>query len=69
MTADMQCPTGCGRTHREGQLLCPPCWAEVPKVLKNQVNNTWRRWRRDFGDLDAFIAYEAARDAAITAVK
>lgn len=62
------CPTGCGRTPREGHLMCAPCWREVPKRLQLDVLRTWRKWRKDFGDLDAFNAYLEARDAAIGAV-
>jgi hypothetical protein len=60
------CPTGCGRTHRDGHLMCGPCWSLVPKHLQRDVLRTWQKWRRDFGDTDAFTEYLAARDAAIT---
>lgn len=63
-----ECPTGCGRTHRDGHLMCGPCWSLVPKALQRDVLRTWAKWRRDFGDTDAFNDYLAARDAAITSI-
>lgn len=63
-----ECPVGCGRTHAAGQLMCPGCWSKVPVDLRREVCATWRRWRRDFGDLDLFRAYTDARARAIGAV-
>lgn len=62
------CPTGCGRAHQPGKLLCLPCWGEVPDHVQADVYRTWQAWKRDFGDPDAFAAYQAARDAAIGAI-
>lgn len=63
------CPTGCGRTAKSGHLMCGPCWREVPQHLQNEVLRAWRKWRRDFGDTDAFEEYLGARDAAIGAIR
>lgn len=69
MTADRaSCPTGCGRAVAGGQLLCRPCWGEVPKPLQTDVYRTWRAWRNDFGDHTKAQAYRAARDAAIASI-
>lgn len=66
--AQRSCPSGCGRTVRDGQLLCPGCWHEVPKHLQNEVYRTWRRWRRDISNNDRRRAYREARDEAIGSV-
>lgn len=68
MTAGDECPTGCGRTARSGHLMCARCWSQVPAELQREVNATWRRWRRNFGDLAKFHAYCEARNRAIGAV-
>lgn len=62
------CPTGCGRAQPEGKVMCAPCWREVPKPLQRDVYRTWRKWRRDFGDTEAFTAYLEARDAAVGSI-
>lgn len=41
-----ECPSGCGRKVRAGQLLCGACWAEVPKHLQRDVLRTWRAYSR-----------------------
>lgn len=48
--------------------MCAPCWRSVPTALQRDVMRAWRKWRRDFGDTDAFNEYLAARDAAITSI-
>lgn len=77
--AEGDCPT-CGlRNVNPGQLLCPPCWREVPRELQRDVLSTWRRYRRFAGfsavpeaqrsdKIAAREAYQAARDAAIASV-
>lgn len=62
------CPTGCGRTRRQGHLMCGRCWGEVPKHLQRDVLRTWRKWRKDFGNAEAMREYRAAHDAAVAAV-
>lgn len=69
MSAEQPCPTGCGRQHREGQLMCRTCWFEVPKELRNAVNSTWRKAKASDWDLAAVRAWKAAREAALASVK
>lgn len=64
-----ECPSGCGRRRRTGQLMCPACWSEVPRHLQRDVQSTWRRWRRDLGNGEALRAYRAATDAALTCIR
>ena len=63
-----ECPTGCGRQRAAGQLMCRPCWGEVPRHLQREVYRTWRSWRSDFADAQKMRDYRAASDAAISAV-
>lgn len=72
--ADGECPTGCGRPVRRGQLMCPSCWREVPKSLQRDVTRTWRAFSRAaFGGADDFperrAEYEAAREAALASIR
>lgn len=62
------CPVGCGRTTKTGHLTCGPCWHQVPKELQTAVYQTWRRWRRDFGNAELMLAYREAADAAVGSV-
>jgi hypothetical protein len=61
------CPTGCGRSVRAGQLLCPACWRKVPGHLQGPVYAAWRAFQRDSSDAN-WDAYIEARDNAIGAV-
>jgi hypothetical protein len=67
--AAAECPVGCGRTAPAGKLMCLRCWREVPKHLQGDVYRAFRAWQRDFSDADTMAAYQAARDAAIAAVR
>ena len=70
MTAERTpCPTGCGRTRGPGKLMCSPCWAEVPRHLQRAVYATWRAWRRNLGDAEAFQAYDQAQNDARAAIR
>lgn len=75
------CPTGCGRNADPGKLMCPSCWSQVPRFLQNNVLKTWAAYRKahrqkkglgtteDHARIrEARLAYQAARDAAVTAV-
>jgi hypothetical protein len=64
MTTAERCPTGCGRIVKTNHLLCAACWRGVPRNVQLEVHRTWRRWARDFGNLDLMRAYQAAADAA-----
>lgn len=63
-----ECPTGCGRGVRIGQLMCSTCWRQVPKDLQADVNRTWRAWRRDWRDEELMRAWRDAADRATAAV-
>ncbi|HEU5032706.1 MAG TPA: hypothetical protein VFV01_47840 [Spirillospora sp.] len=63
------CPTGCGRTAAPGQLMCRPCWVEVPKHLQDAVYQTWRAWRRAPASAKALRAYREAHDAAVGSIR
>lgn len=63
--SDVPCPTSCGRKRPEGKAMCGVCWRRVPKELQDQLYSAWRRWRRDFGNADAFRGYREALDAAV----
>lgn len=66
------CPTGCGRNVGTGHLMCGLCWSLVPHELRRPVYRTWAAYRRARTDtaLDlAMVAYQAARDAAISSVR
>ncbi len=38
---------GCTATAKAGQLMCWPHWKRLPRRLQFEVNDTWRRYRRD----------------------
>jgi hypothetical protein len=63
-----ECPTGCGRQHKSGHLMCRPCWSEVPKHLQLEVYRTWRLWSRNPANGEAARAYDAAVEAAVGAI-
>lgn len=75
MNGRAECPAGCGRTVAPGQLMCGPCWGEVPFRLKRLVNRTWEAYRRltlrdqGPGARETRRAYREARDAAIGAIR
>jgi hypothetical protein len=66
--AKRTCPTGCSRSVREGHLMCPGCWREVPNHLQAEVHRTWRRWRRDLGNAELMKAYREAADHAVGSI-
>ena len=69
------CPVPmCGATAKAGQLMCRPCWGNVPRRLQADVSRTWRAYRsklaaRAIPDarLEARKAYIIASDAAVDA--
>jgi hypothetical protein len=63
------CPSRCGRNRVTGQLLCRPCWGDVPRHLQREVHRTWRAWRADLGDPDLMRSHRSASDAAIASVR
>jgi hypothetical protein len=65
---ERDCPSGCGRTVRQGHLLCAACWHQVPREIQQEVYRTWKKWRVDFGDPDKAEAYRSARDAALASL-
>ena len=63
------CPiTGCGRSRRNGQLMCSRHWFSIPQRLRGEVWRTWKAWRKDLADDELARAYLDARDSAIEAV-
>lgn len=41
------CPGKCGAQVPHHQLACKPCWARLPKPLRDDVNDAYRNRRRD----------------------
>lgn len=62
------CPTGCTRKVDPGKLMCRPCWAKVPQDLQKRVYATWRAWRKDFGNEQAMLDYDTAKENAIASI-
>ena len=61
------CPVGCGRRVRHRQLLCPPCWRQVPGEIQRRVYRTWRAYAAVPND-ENWEPYKAARDDAIASI-
>lgn len=61
---------GCGRSAKNGQLMCWPHWRRVPRALNRAVFDTYRAMSDDYsvGFPARTGAYRQARDAAIAAV-
>lgn len=68
MNDDDLCPAGCGRTRRYGQLMCAPCWREVPKHLQREVYAAWRAVCRDLTG-ENVRRHREATEAAIGSIR
>lgn len=66
MTTACAHPT-CSTQIRDGYLMCPPHWGQVPAQLRHAVLDTLTAYRR-YNSHTNRIAYLAARKAAIEAV-
>lgn len=63
------CPTGCGRSVRDGHVMCAACWSGVPKARQSALHRAWKRWRRDLSDAALMLEWQRARDAAIASLR
>lgn len=74
------CAAKCGALAERTKLMCPGCWAKVPRDLQHEVYRTWRNYGRIHrqakklppgtpnGRRTARDAYAAALEAAVTSV-
>lgn len=36
---------GCTTSRKRSQFMCLPHWRALPKLLRDQINATWRAWQ------------------------